>query len=270
MKKRLSDLGDRFWHKWLGIPYHLHTVDHGGSGPEVVLLHGLGSSIANWDHLIPLIGDRYRCITVDLLGFGDSPKPTWSRYDMEDHMRSVAHTLRRLRLGGEPVTLIGHSMGSLIATRYTRLFGGRVARLVLLSPPVYAPLYTIKNRAARGRTSMYLKAYKFLRNHPRATPENITKLRRLLPQLKFLTLTPQTWTPFVRSLEHCIEQQTLIDDLRHTVVPTDVFYGTLDEVVVPYNVKQLAQVRAVNLYPLNVQHAVSKRYATAVASVLSA
>lgn len=222
-----------------------------------------------WDDLVPQIKDFYRPITIDLLGFGNSPKPQWAAYDMDDHIRSLEYTIARLRLRGE-FTLVGHSLGSLLTTRYARMHHEQVGRLVLLSPPAYAPLYTIQNRAARQRTQLYLKAYRFLRSHPRVTPENINKLQVILPQLKFLTLNTDTWLPFTRSLEHCIEQQTLSDDLRHTDAPTDIFFGIFDEVVIPYNVKQLAKIRDVSLHPLNVQHAVTKKYATAVAAVLAA
>jgi len=258
---------DRLLHRWLHRPYRLHTIDHGGQGPVIVLLHGLASSSANWDHLIPLLKDSYRCVTIDLLGFGESPKPQWAGYTMDDHLRAIHVTIRHLHLKTS-YTLVGHSLGSLLATRYTRMHNRQVKRLVLLSPPVYAPLYTIQSRTARQRTSMYLKAYKYLRSSKRSTPENIARLRRILPQVRFLELNQDTWVPFVRSLERCIESQTLIDDIRHVAAPTDVFFGNMDEVIVPYNVKQLAKIRAVNLYPLNVHHAVTKRYAAAIARVV--
>lgn len=258
---------DRFIHRFLGRPYQLHVIDHGGNGPVIIFLHGLASSSANWHYLIPLLQKSHRCLSIDLLGFGESPKPHWSEYTLEEHLYSIECTIKKLRLR-QSFTLVGHSLGSLLATRYARLHVAQVGRLVLLSPPIYAPLYTITNRAARQRTSFYLKAYKFLRTYPRINPDNITKLTRLFPQLKFMTLNRQTWTPFIKSLEHCIENQTLIDDLRHTTMPVDIFYGSLDEVVVPYNVRQLASVRDVSLHPLNVQHAVTRRYAQAIARFL--
>jgi pimeloyl-ACP methyl ester carboxylesterase len=260
-------LKDKVLHRWLNRPYPLHTIDYGGDGPTMILLHGIASSSANWDYLLPLIRSSYHCISIDLLGFGDSPKPQWARYTMEEHCKAVEQAIKRLRIK-PPFILVGHSLGSLLATRYARTHPGRVNRLVLLSPPVYSPLYTIKSRAARQRTLMYLKAYKFLRSNRPFSSENLNRLRRIFPQLKFLLLNEETWTPFIRTLEQCIENQTLIDDIRHVDVPTDVFYGILDEVVVPYNVKQLITIRELTLHPLNVSHAVTKRYAAAVAAVL--
>jgi cis-3-alkyl-4-acyloxetan-2-one decarboxylase len=259
---------DIFWHKILKRPYRLHLIDHGGSGPVIIFLHGLASSSANWEPIIPLLRDKYRCITIDLVGFGDSPKPDWYRYTMEEHIRDINKTIKHLRIQ-RPFILVGHSLGSLLATRYARLNPRDVSRLVLLSPPVYAPLDTIDSRTARQRTSMYLRAYRFIRTHEVINYDNIIRLTRIIPAMKFLVLNEATWTPFIRSLEQCIENQTIIRDIVAVKAPVDIFYGIFDEVVVTYNVKQLAKIRDVTLYPLKVNHIVGKRYAVAVAKVLN-
>ena len=262
---------DIFWHRYLRRPYKLSTYDHGGGQPDqpvIILLHGLASSSANWDPLIPLLKAKYRCISIDLVGFGNSPKPQWYKYTMEEHIRDIRRTIRSLKLD-EPFILAGHSLGSLIATRYARILPKHVQRLVLLSPPVYAPLGRIADRRARQRTSMYLQAYRFLRTHKRVTAENVLRLSRIVPPMKFLVLNRATWLPFIRSLEQCIENQTIIEDIVKVKAPIDIFYGIFDEVVVPYNIKQLAKLRDVTLYPLKVNHIVGKRYAVAVAKVLT-
>jgi pimeloyl-ACP methyl ester carboxylesterase len=260
-------LVDIVWHKYLRRPYKLHTYDHGGSGPVLILLHGLASSSANWDPLIPMIKDRYRCISIDLAGFGDSPKPQWYKYTMEEHIHDIRRTIVSLKLT-EPFTLIGHSLGSLLATRYARQYQNHIKRLVLLSPPVYAPLDSIENRGARQRTSMYLTAYRFIRTNKNVTLENFIRLSRIVPPMKYLIVNRATWLPLIRSLEQCIENQTIIKDIVEVKAHIDIFYGIFDEVVVPYNVKQLARIRDVTLHPLKVNHAVTKRYAEAIAKVL--
>jgi pimeloyl-ACP methyl ester carboxylesterase len=261
-------LFDVFWHKYINRPYILHTHDHGGNGPVIILLHGLASSSANWDPLIPLLKQNYRCITIDLIGFGDSPKPQWYSYTMEEHLRDIRRTIKSLNLRQDFI-LIGHSLGSLLATRYARKYAKNISRLILLSPPVYSPLGTIESRSARQRTSMYLKAYQYLRSNKRITVENFQRISRIIPAMKFLVVNRATWVPMLRSLEQCIEHQTIIDDIVIVRAPVDIFYGIFDEVVVPYNVMQLAKIRDVTLHPLKVQHAVGKRYAEAVAKVLN-
>ncbi len=256
------------WHKHLKRPYRLKVHDHGGNGPVVILLHGLASSSANWEHLVPLLKDKHRCITIDLVGFGESPKPQWYGYTIEDHIRDIHGTIKLLHLK-HPVTLVGHSLGSLLATRYARLHPKRISRLVLLSPPVYMPLDTIESRSARQRTSLYLRAYRFIRTHRRVTPQNVIRLSRILPPMKFLVLNAATWIPFIRSLEQCIENQTIIEDIKHVRCPVEIFYGIFDEVIVPYNIKKLAAIREVTIHPLIVNHVVGKRYAQTVAETLA-
>jgi pimeloyl-ACP methyl ester carboxylesterase len=261
---------DVVWHKYLRRPYKLHTYDHGGvksNRPIIIFLHGLASSSANWDPLIPLLTDKYRCISIDLAGFGDSPKPQWYKYTMDEHIHDIHRTIQALRLR-QPFMLVGHSLGSLLATRYAREHQQQVKRLILLSPPVYAPVDSIENRAARQRTSMYLKAYRFIRTNKKVTLENIIRLSRIVPPMKFLVLNRATWIPLIRSLEQCIENQTIIEDIVKVKAPIDIFFGTFDEVVVPYNVKQLAKLHDVTLHPLKVNHAVTNRYAEAVSAVL--
>lgn len=262
-----SGLSDTIIHKLLRRPYKLHVYDHGGNGPAIILLHGLASSSSNWDPLIPLLQDSFRCISIDLVGFGDSPKPQWYGYTIEEHIRDIHHTIRSLRLN-QPFILVGHSLGSLLATRYAHDHPGKISHLVLLSPPVYAPVGSIESRAARQRTSMYLKAYRFIRSNKRVTPANIIRLTKIIPYFKFLVLDKYTWIPFVRSLEQCIENQTILRDIVEVTAPIDIFYGAFDEVVIPYNVKQLAKLRDVTLHPLRVNHVVSTRYAKSVAKVL--
>ena len=260
---------DIFWHKYLRRPYRLHVFDHGGTGkPVLIMLHGLASSSANWDPLIPLLKDNYRCITIDLVGFGASPKPSWYSYSIDEHVRDIQCTIQALKLA-EPFILLGHSLGSLIATRYARQHQEMIERLILLSPPVYGPTDTIADRRARRRTSLYLKAYKFIRTNPRVTLDNFLRLSRILPVMKFLVIDRDSWIPFKRSLEQCIENQTILQDIIEVKAPIDIFYGLFDEVVIPYNVRQISSLRDVTMYPLRVNHIVGKRYASLVARQLA-
>ncbi len=261
---------DLLWHKLLRRPYLLHTAFHGNpANPPVVLLHGIAATSEDWNRLIPLLTDRYYCITIDLLGFAKSPKPQWADYTMDTHVRSIGYTISRLGLYTN-FTLAGHSLGSLLATRYTRLHPKGVDRLLLLSPPVYPPLSTISGKAALKRTDSLIRLYTFLRTHPRMTPDNLRRLSQISALPRSLATDRLTQLPFIRSLERCIEQQTALEDIQAIQTPTDVFYGTLDLVVVPNNVKGLAKHPNVQLHPFPGNHTIGRAYAKTVAAVLSA
>ncbi|PLS81747.1 alpha/beta hydrolase [Candidatus Saccharibacteria bacterium] len=257
----------RFFRQRLNRAHTLHVVDHGGDGPVVIMLHGIASSSANWDHLIPLLKSDYRCISIDLLGFGQSPKPEHSDYTVEQHIQSIHRTIDAIGLRA-PFTLIGHSLGSLLATRYARMHPKRINHLIILSPPVYLNPTHITDKGARRKTSAYLAAYRYIRTHEKFSMTTALRLTKILPFPSALVLTKETWKPFIKSLEQCIENQTIIEDIAHVRAPIDIFYGLFDQFIVQKNVKLLGALRNVSVHPVAVDHTVSKRYAASIAKVM--
>lgn len=112
----------------------LHT-DISGNGPPVVLLHGIFSSSRYWAKVRKLLEKDHRVIAIDLLGFGKSPKPRGVRYDYDEHIAAINQALEKHDVN-EPFTLVGHSMGALIALRYSTLYESRLSQLVLTNMPV--------------------------------------------------------------------------------------------------------------------------------------
>ena len=103
--------------------------DYGGSGPLIVLVHGLGGSIANWDILGPRLSTYGRVAALDLPGFGLSPPgPDWT---LETHARAVDSLVQHL---GAPAILIGNSMGGLLSEMVAANKPELVRALVLISP----------------------------------------------------------------------------------------------------------------------------------------
>ena len=78
-------------------PPLLHIAVDIGTGPAVVMIHGIASSSVTFENVVPLIETSHRVIAIDLLGFGGSPAPADSRYTVEEHVASLARTIRSLR-----------------------------------------------------------------------------------------------------------------------------------------------------------------------------
>lgn len=119
-------------------PVRLHSVE-AGSGPVVVLLHGLGGSTYTWRKVLPELARNHRVIALDLKGFGRSEKPLDEAYSPADQAALLVAFLERRGL--TDVTLVGHSIGGtvalLAAIELQRRDPQRIARLALIDSPAY-------------------------------------------------------------------------------------------------------------------------------------
>lgn len=103
----------------------------GGKGPVVVLLHGAGDSAATWAQVAPTLVADHRLIAPDLAGHGQSA-PASGPIDVKMVVEGVEATLDRLA-PGEPVTLVGNSLGAWVAMLVVHRHPERVARVVCVN-----------------------------------------------------------------------------------------------------------------------------------------
>ena len=101
-----------------------------GEGPPVLLLHGLGSSVRDWENQIPELSRSYRVIVCDVRGHGRSGKPP-GPYSVAQFARDVAELLRSLQAA--PAHIIGLSMGGMIAFQIAVDFPDLVRSLVIIN-----------------------------------------------------------------------------------------------------------------------------------------
>jgi pimeloyl-ACP methyl ester carboxylesterase len=114
-----------------GTDVTLHYTLRGRSGPAVVLLHGLGSSSADWPQQQAALEPTYRVITIDLPGHGASPRLA-GPLTIETMAGRVSAVLRELADG--PAHLVGLSLGACVALRLALGAPGRVRSLTLVNP----------------------------------------------------------------------------------------------------------------------------------------
>jgi len=103
------------------------------NGETVVLLHGKNFCAATWqDTITALAAGGYRVIAPDQIGFCKSTKPSHYQYTLQQ----LAGNTRALlsSLGIDRVTIIGHSLGGMLGTRYALTFPADVKLLVLVDP----------------------------------------------------------------------------------------------------------------------------------------
>jgi len=233
----------------------------------VVMIHGIASSSVTFERLIPLVTPYHRVVTIDLLGFGESPAPADAEYTIREHTAALARTIASLRLGH--FVLVGHSMGSLIAARYAALHPRRVAKLVLVSPPVYLPTETIGGDVDRAAQGLYFRAYEFLRQNKEFTIRAAGRLARLSPIKNLLDVSERNWRAFVLSLQNSIETQTTITDLATVKAPIEVVYGSLDPFLAPAGLRVIEQLRGVTTHRVEGgDHVIRPRMARVVATAI--
>lgn len=114
----------------LSIHGHKVSVIVAGSGPVVLLVHGMAGSSATWKHVLPALAQRFTVVAPDLLGHGESGKPRRGEYSLGAHanvLRDLLHVL-----GHDRATIVGQSLGGGLVMQLAYQFPERCERLVLV------------------------------------------------------------------------------------------------------------------------------------------
>ena len=106
------------------------TYRTAGSGPVLLLLHGITNSSETWERAADALADRFTIVAPDLLGHGNSATPRGD-YSLGAHASGVRDLLSALDI--DRVTVVGHSLGGGIAMQFAYQFPERCERLVLVS-----------------------------------------------------------------------------------------------------------------------------------------
>jgi pimeloyl-ACP methyl ester carboxylesterase len=128
---QLGSAPSREFDEWQ-IDLHGHRVVYrtAGSGPPVVLIHGMINSSRHWEAVALQLADRYTVIAPDLIGHGDSATPGGD-YSLGAHAAAIRDLLTAI--GVERSTIVGHSLGGGVAMQFFYQFPQRTERLVLIS-----------------------------------------------------------------------------------------------------------------------------------------
>lgn len=199
----------------------------------IVLLHGFDSSVMEFRRLFPLLAQHHPTWTLDLLGFGFTqrcPDLTFSPAEIKQHLYSTWQTLI-----GQPMILVGASMGGAAALDFCLTYPEAVAKLILLDSAGIA--------AAPDMSKMMVPplgwmAAEFLRN--RWVRQGISRAAYCDKSLasadalacSMLHVTCAGWRramiAFTRSGGYTFFSETLVQDIA---CPTLIIWGRQDEIL---------------------------------------
>ncbi|NBB11212.1 alpha/beta fold hydrolase [Pseudomonas sp. SLFW] len=210
-----------------------------GQGHPVVLIHGVGLNKEMWGGQIVGLAPHYRVIAYDMLGHGASPRP-----DPDTGLPGYAEQLRELleHLGVPSATVIGFSMGGLVARAFALHFPQHLAGMVILN--------SVFNRSAEQRAGVIARTSQaaehgpdanaaealsrwFSREYQAANPAQITAIRQILA-----SNDPQGYLTTYKLF--ATQDMYRADDLGAIRAPTLIATGELDPGSTPDMARQLA------------------------------
>ncbi len=113
------------------IPWHCLEA---GSGPPLLLLHGLGASSFSWRHLLPVLSRSYRVLAPDLPAHGATPAAATPDFHLDTLVQGITDLLDRR--GVARAVVAGNSLGGGLAVLLASQAPQRVKALALLAPAV--------------------------------------------------------------------------------------------------------------------------------------
>ena len=182
-----------------------------------IFIHGIASNANTFNGLLEYLETKeslknVRLISFDLLGSGESLDSDELNYNYKDQLEALDNSIRELSIHG-PIVLVGHSMGTLISTRYAYT-NSNVKKLVLISPPVYTKK-DLENPAFKKAMEGF--------------QEIVGQKNRKVLESK----------AFNNEMKYIVANEENYDYLAGVKIPTDLIYGELDHIIASFNIPKL-------------------------------
>jgi len=225
----------------------LSTRVMGGTGPPILLVHGLIASGLYWGAAYDRLADHHRLVVPDLLGFGRSSRPA-SGFGPDGHADALLTCLDDLGID-EPVVIGSHSLGSLVALRLAARHPERVAAIVAFRPPIYPD--EVAARTHVSATSPMARLFVLPGRSAERACGWVCSHKALAAWLAVLThpgLPPaiaddaleHTWSSYSETMEHVILAGGAASWLTQITCPVDLVAGDHDPVVDHAYLRRLA------------------------------
>ena len=226
-----------------GIAFEPKTIDAGGietsyleagSGETVLMLHGSGpgvSALANWQHNIPTLAQRFHVLAPDIVGFGTTERPEDIVYSLRtwtDHVWAFmdARDMEKARV-------IGNSLGGRIALQMATDHPDRIAKMVLMGTPGVGMTPTEGLAALRAYEPSHDAMRELLRNYFAVDPAMITdELVQIRYEASIADGAYEAYRAMFFDPRHAGSELGITEDeVRAIATPTLLIHGREDKVV---------------------------------------
>ncbi|MFI0786168.1 alpha/beta fold hydrolase [Streptomyces lydicus] len=172
----------------------VHVEESGRGTDWVVFEAGQGLGRTSWDAVIPLLADRARLVAYDRAGFGRSGRTT-EPVGVDDMAADLVALVEAVVPESDPLVLVAHSMGGLVARRAVERLGPRLRGLLLLDPtPESAPVYDTFSRTAAKVDRVLSMTQALVRFRPLARMAS-GNVRRVFPADTYATMLAEDFVP---------------------------------------------------------------------------
>jgi pimeloyl-ACP methyl ester carboxylesterase len=226
-----------------GIAFEPKTIDAGGietsyleagSGETVLMLHGSGpgvSALANWQHNIPTLAQRFHVLAPDIVGFGTTERPEDIVYSLRtwtDHVWAFMDAR-----GVEKARVIGNSLGGRIALQMATDQPDRIAKMVLMGAPGVGMTPTEGLAALRAYEPSHDAMRELLRNYFAVDPAMITdELVQIRYEASIADGAYEAYRAMFFDPRHAGSELGITEDeVRAIATPTLLIHGREDKVV---------------------------------------
>lgn len=210
--------------------YKMHYLQR-GTGPDVLLLHGIGASFFVWRKIIPDLQKKYKVTALDILGFGKSDKPESFAYDLDSQCTMISEFIKKM--GIQKCIVIGSSMGGMIALRLNETQPLIFYKTILISPAYDPNLVPVSLNKVSFLSPIFspLVNEQFVRQVLKRVYSNHELIS---PEIVQAYLEPysdgQAISSFVKSFA-LIKDPRVLADLTLVTTPTLVLWGEKDKII---------------------------------------
>ncbi|MEZ5059254.1 MAG: alpha/beta hydrolase [Saprospiraceae bacterium] len=213
----------------------LFYQDTEGTKPAMLFIHGLGTDHKCWSRMFDLFSEHYRCIAIDLPGYGNSSKETYP-FSISFFVDTIHTFLKRLKI--EKASICGHSMGGQIAIRLALDYPDSCEKLILLAP---AGIETFDNEAKALIEKWYtpeillnMSESQTRRNFEANFYKPVLELEAMILERQQMKKDQDAYQYFCNMIPQCVMAMILepvFEELSNLTLPTTIFYGKEDALI---------------------------------------